>query len=119
VIFGRRKGGDDGTAIAEPSAASPEIDAARQLVDAGNHFGAIDYLNAANRRSRSTAIEVELRRIRNLAGMSLLEDPPSDPQHPDAGTAPSPDPESRLPEITPSELTPELLRAAMLSSGAL
>ncbi len=54
--------------------------------------------------------EVELRRIRNVAGMTLLEDPPSDPQYPAASEAPAPDPESRLPEITPAELTPELLR---------
>jgi hypothetical protein len=52
--------------------------------------------------------------------MTLLEDPPTDPSHPEpAAEVPAPDPESKLPEITPSELTPELLRAAMLENGAL
>jgi hypothetical protein len=104
----------------EPEAATPEIAKARALVDEGRHFDAIDLLDEANRRERSNAVEVELRRIRNLAGMTLLEDPPTDPSHPEpAAEVPAPDPESKLPEITPSELTPELLRAAMLENGAL
>ena len=85
----------------------------------GDPFAEIDRLNALNRDGRSTATEVELRRIRNLAGMTLLEDPPTDPRYPTPSEPPPPDPESRLPEITPEELTPELLRGAILSSGAL
>jgi hypothetical protein len=120
VIFGRRKDEQSGAAVVEPEAATPEIAKARALVDEGRHFEAIDLLNEANRRERSNAVEVELRRIRNLAGMTLLEDPPTDPSHPEpAAEVPAPDPESKLPEITPSELTPELLRAAMLENGAL
>jgi hypothetical protein len=120
VIFGRRKDEQSGAAVAEPKAETPEIAKARTLVDEGRHFEAIDLLNEANRRDRSNAVEVELRRIRNLAGMTLLEDPPTDPSHPEpAAEVPAPDPESKLPEITPSELTPELLRAAMLENGAL
>ena len=120
MIFGRRKGEQSGAAVAEPKASNPEIAKARALVDEGRHFEAIDVLNEANRRGRSNAVEVELRRIRNLAGMTLLDDPPTDPRHPQpAAEIPAPDPESKLPEITPSELTPELLRAAMLENGAL
>jgi hypothetical protein len=120
VIFGKRKGDRSGAAVAERAPETPEITQARELVEAGKHFEAIDLLNEANRRSRSTATEVEIRRIRNLAGMALLEDPPSDPQYPQAATdVPAPDPESKLPEITPAGLTPELLRGAMLQSGAL
>ena len=119
MIFGRRKGSDDAATVIDRAAADGDIPEARRLVEAGEFFAAIDHLNAVNRHSRSTETEVELRRIRNLAGMMLLEDPPSDPQYPAAAEAPEPDPESRLPEITPAELTPELLRGAMLSSGAL
>jgi hypothetical protein len=120
VIFGKRKGGQSGAAVAEPKPASPEIAAARELVEAGRHFEAIDMLNEANRGSRDNATEVEIRRTRNLAGMALLEDPPTDPRYPEpAAEVPAPAPESKLPEITPAELTAELLRGAMLQSGAL
>ena len=120
VIFGRRKARDSGAAVAEPATEGPEIVQARELVAEGRHFEAIDLLNEANRRSRSTAFETEIRRIRNVAGMTLLEDPPSDPQYPAAAAAvPAPASESKLPEITPAELTPELLRAAMLENGSL
>ena len=120
MIFGRRKGADSGAAMAEPKAENPDIARARELVGEGRHFDAIDHLTDANRRARSTATEIELRRIRNLAGMTLLEDPPSDPQYPEpAGVVPDPDPESKLPEIEPEQLTPGLLRAAMLEHGSL
>ncbi|HET6832087.1 MAG TPA: hypothetical protein VFH44_12145 [Solirubrobacterales bacterium] len=120
MIFGKRKDERSGAAVAEPKPADPAIERARELVARGSHFEAIDLLNEANRRSRSTATEVEIRRIRNLAGMALLEDPPTDPGYPEpAAEVPAPDPDSRLPEITPAELTPELLRGAMLQSGAL
>jgi hypothetical protein len=125
VIFGKRKGGGEATAIADSNPANPAISAtpgiveARRLVEAGDPFAAIDHLNAVNRISRSTATEVELRRIRNLAGMTLIKDPPIDPQYPEASDPPAPDPETRLPEVTPAGLTPELLRGAILSSGAL
>jgi hypothetical protein len=120
VIFGRRKDEQSGAAVAEPKAVVPEIAKARALVDEGRHFEAIDVLNEANRRARSTAVEIELRRIRSLAGMMLLEDPPTDARYPEpAGGVPPADDESRLPEVTPAELTPELLRGAMLDYGAL
>src|SRR6187455_953281 len=73
VIFGRRKARDSGAAVAEPATEGPEIVQARELVAEGRHFEAIDLLNEANRRSRSTAFETEIRRIRNVAGMTLLE----------------------------------------------
>jgi hypothetical protein len=122
VIFGRRKDGGNGAVAAPGAEASdvPEIGQARDLADEGRYFEAIDLLTAVNRRSRSTATETEIRRLRNLAGMALLEDPPEAPQHPEAAAAvPAPDPESKLPEITPAELTPELLRGAMLEHGSL
>ena len=119
MIFGRKKGGQGEAAVAEPRPVGPEIAEARRLVGAGDHFAAIDHLNEANRRARSVDTEVELRRIRNLAGMALLEDPPTDPQYPALGQTPAPDPETRLPEVAPDELTPELLRGAIMSSGAL
>lgn len=120
MIFGRRKGEQSGAAVAEPAPENADIARARELVDEGRHFEAIDLLNEANRRQRSTATELEIRRVRNLAGMVLLEDAPADPQYPEpSGTVPAPDPESKLPEITPDQLTAGLLRAAMLEYGSL
>lgn len=120
MIFSRRRDERSGAAVAEPKPAIREIAQARALVDKGRHFEAIEVLNEANRRERSNGVEVELRRIRNLAGMTLLEDPATNPRYPEpAAGLPAPDPDSKLPEITPSELTPGLLRAAMLENGAL
>ena len=90
------------------------------MLDEGRFFEAIDLLNEANRRNRSTETEREIRRIRHLAGIALIEEEPGDPRYPEAAVnVPAPDPESRLPEITPEQLTAELLRAAILQSGAL
>ncbi len=118
MIFNRRKGREaSATAVAEPR---PEVIEARRLADDGKLFEAIDLINAANRAERDTELEIEVRRLRNLAGMELLANPATDPSYaePDA-EVPDVGEQSRIPEVTPDGLSAEVLRAAILSHGAL
>lgn len=69
---------------------------------------------------RSPERDHELRRLRHLAGVEAVRVPPSRPELAAAGPAsPARGAESNCPEITPDELTPELLRAAILDAGCL
>ena len=78
----------------------------------------IDRLSESNRRRPSAATEKRLLRLRNLAGIRLLEAAGEGAQHPppDGAALPAGEP---LPEIEASQLTAELLRAAVLQHGAL
>ena len=81
-------------------------------------FESIDELSAANRTDRSPGNDRELRRLRHLAGIEMVKAAGDRPAGCDpAPEAPARDPGSKLAEITPEELTPELLRAAILDSG--
>jgi Sulfotransferase family len=78
----------------------------------------IDILSEANRRSRDPELERRLLRLRYQAGVQLCREA--------AGPCEGPTPDfealdgaAALPETNPDELTPELLRAAILSRGAL
>ena len=118
MIFSRRKSRESSAAaVAEPR---PEVTDARRLADEGRHFEAIDALNVANRPDRDTALEIEIRRLRNLAGMELLASPAAGPSYaePAAETPPLGE-QSRIPEVTPEGLSAEVLRGAILSHGAL
>ena len=124
--FRRRRGGD-GDVLIDPrptapvptATTDPSAEAVRPT-HAGRYFDAIDVLNRANRRVRDVGVETELRRIRHLAGIALIENPPSDALFPSPSDAvPSVEPQSGLPEITPDQLTSELLRGAILRHGAL
>lgn len=88
--------------------------------DAASLFAEIDELTESNRAGRDPAKERELRRLRHLAGIELVNAKPAHPSYVDpAPVPPARDPETRLAEITPDELTPEVLRAAILDSGSL
>jgi hypothetical protein len=120
MIFNRRKNRDanGSSAVAEPP--RPEIAEARKLADDGELFEAIDLLGAANRADRDTQIEIEARRLRNLAGMELLAHPASDPSYAEPNAeVPATGKQSRIPETTPEGLSAEVLRASILSHGAL
>ncbi|MGB0120786.1 MAG: hypothetical protein WBP55_07540, partial [Solirubrobacterales bacterium] len=89
-------------------------------VDPAELFAQIDKLTESNRAERDPAKERELRRLRHLAGIALVQAPVVNPPFPEPSpVAPARNPESGLPEITPEELTPEILRAAILDSGCL
>lgn len=80
----------------------------------------IDELHEVNRAGHDLDRERELRQLRHLAGVALVGSPGSDPDFPAPATvAPPRNPVTKLPEVTPEELTPELLRAAILDSGCL
>jgi Phytanoyl-CoA dioxygenase (PhyH) len=78
----------------------------------------IDRLSAANRRRPRASTEKRLLHLRNLAGIRLLEAAGDGAEHaaPDLGALPRSGP---LPEVDASQLTAELLRAAVLERGAL
>ncbi len=118
MIFNRRKRHEStSTAVAEPR---PELAEARGLADEGKLFEAIDLLGAANRSERDTGIETEIRRLRNLAGMELLANPASDPAYAEpAAEVPAEGEQSRFPEVSPEGLSAPVLRASILSHGAL
>lgn len=91
----------------------PQLDSQELLAE-------IDEFVAGNRASRSTAAEIEIRRLRNLLGMALLQDPPANAEFARAeGELPPIGEQSLVPEVTPEQLTPELLRQAILSNGCL
>ena len=79
---------------------------------------AIRSLTEANRGARSLENERELRRLRNVAGMRLLDDAPADPSYAEpSGELPEPGSQSRIPELIPEQLNPGLLRASILEYG--
>ena len=87
---------------------------------ADRHVEAIDALNRANRLERDPMLEAEVRRIRHLAGIALVERPTGDPRFPEpSADIPPIGAGSRLPEITTDHVTPALLRGAILRHGAL
>jgi len=109
---GRRNGA---TAVARP-----ELDEAERIESEQGREAAIGYLEAANRESRDLELERQIRRLRHLAGIELLENAPSDPSfaEPSAELPPIGE-QSRCPEVTPEGLSPEVVRTAILSHGCL
>jgi phytanoyl-CoA dioxygenase PhyH len=76
----------------------------------------IERLTAANRTRRDRATERRLLRLRHLAGIHALaaDDGSAEYAQPDAGALPAGD---GLPEFAPADLTPGLIRAAILRYG--
>ena len=92
----------------------------QRLVAADRLIEAIDALNRANRLERDPMLEDEVRRIRHLAGIALIERPAEDPGFPEpAADIPPIGAGSHLPEVTTDHVTPALLRGAILRHGAL
>jgi hypothetical protein len=76
----------------------------------------IERLSELNRWRSSHDRERRLLHLRNLAGIRLIEAPPQRPAHPEPDFAALPE-SGELLEITPAQLTPELLRAGILRQG--
>lgn len=116
MIFRSRKksDGDGATALAERGPA--EIDG-RPLEEI---FEQISSLEDENRAHRERERERLLVRLRHRAGSKLLVAAGSRPEHPAPAVdaLPAREPGS-LPDTSPAELTPELLRAGMLRDGCL
>jgi hypothetical protein len=74
----------------------------------------------ASRDSRSVESDWEIRRYRHLVGAEALKSPPLRPELIEpAAESPARGVESKCPEIEAADLTPELLRAAILEGGCL
>ena len=116
MLFGR-KGSRDDVAVAE---IRTEVKSARELADQGDLDAAIESLTEVNRAGRTLEVERELRRLRNLAGLRLMADAPESPSYAQpGGELPEPGGQSRIPELTPDQLTSDLLRASILEYGCL
>lgn len=116
----RRKQKNENEAAIAVEDALPQTLEARQLETEGRLYEAIDLLSAANREVRDLQFEQEIRRLRHVTGVELLKNAPDDPRHPQpSATVPPRGEQSGCPEITPEELTPELLRASILDAGCL
>ena len=94
-----------GTALAD----SPSLD---QMLDE------IAALERANREQRDPETERRVLRLRHLAGARMLSESVQDPHYASADPDQLPSGPG-LPEFSPDDLTPELLRAAILRDGCL
>jgi hypothetical protein len=103
-----RRREDGATALAEPP--EPQLPSLEQL------RSEIEELSAANRADPDPDRERAILRARHLAGIRLVNEAPAAPQFPDAEGAVLPE-GNPLPELRSEELTPELLRAAILRDG--
>jgi hypothetical protein len=92
--------------------AAPEDERAGDLLDEIRH------LTADNRERRDPAVERRLLRLRHLAGIRLLGGDGGERAYPEPDFAGLPDGDP-LPELAPADVTPELLRAAILRDGCL
>lgn len=117
MFFRNRKSRDADTAVVERR---PELAEAERLKSEGKFSEAIDLLTDANRQARDPGIERELRDLRHLEGITLLENAPAEASYADpVGPVPDRGEQSRCPEVTPDELSPGLVRAAFLEAGCL
>lgn len=118
MFFKRRRDEQDGaTATASGHGALERV---AELESQGSLFEAIDLLTDANRAERDNELQLKLRELRHLAGIELRKSPTADPRHPDpAPSVPPLGEQSRVPEVTPAELSAETLRAAILERGCL
>jgi hypothetical protein len=90
---------------------------AAALKDPQRYFTEIARLTEENHRQRDPDIERRLRTLRHRAAIALGQNGQANPEFPEPAFDQLPD--GALPEIRREDLTPELLRAAILKSGAL
>jgi hypothetical protein len=107
----RRKSRADGAAAAVAERPPAEPLKSLEVLQAE-----IDALTLENRARPSRDTERRLVRLRHDAGIRLVEEAPGDAEFaaPDADALPPGDP---LPELTPEQLTPGLIRAGILRDG--
>jgi hypothetical protein len=74
-------------------------------------------LTVQNRAQRDPQVERRILRLRHLAGIEMIGNGSGTADYPEPGFESLPG--DGLPELSPAEVTPELLRAAVLRNGAL
>jgi hypothetical protein len=119
MIFRSRKTRETTAAVQDPGReerlgeeADDALDSVEEILER------IDALSHENQAARNPQIERRLLKLRHRAGLELTGRPSADLEYP----APAFDRLSNgsgLPEVAPDELTPGLLRAAILRSGCL
>jgi hypothetical protein len=119
MIFRSRKRGDDTVAVQDAPSGGPlgaeaddAIDSVEELLER------IDALSRENRAARNPQIERRLVRLRHRAGLQLAGRPAAGLDYPEPAFDSLPN-GSGVPEVRPDELTPELLRGAILRNGSL
>ena len=117
-IFRRKDRGATAVAEAEPELI-PVVEEARALEADGKIFEGIDLLTRANRENGDVIIEREIIAMRHRAGAEMVEAGDQNPSHPDPVADYEFRLEDKVPTVTPGELTPEILRAAILKYGCL
>jgi hypothetical protein len=90
----------------------------RERGDLARLLGEVAALTRSNRRRREVEVERRLLRLRHLAGLLLTAASEDEPEGPTPAFELLPG-GSRPPEVAPSEVTPELVRAAILRDGCL
>jgi hypothetical protein len=117
-MFFSRKGRAGQTAEAPRPAPAATIAEAEDPRDIGEIDAEIEELSAANRREPDPEVTRRILALRHQAGLKLIDRPASDLAYPEPAF-------DRLPggggiaEVEAGEVTPELLRAAMLRDGSL
>lgn len=107
MLFRRRR--DAGTAVVDRGSREDAI----ELLDE------IDGLVERNRLDPDADLDREILRLRHRAGALLVQSAGEPPQYPEPAPVPASANGSALVEVTPDELSAEVLRAAMLSCGCL
>jgi hypothetical protein len=107
----RRRHNQGGAAVAEPPPPVEDVEAA---------LAEIDQLAAENRERRDPERERRLVTLRHRAGVALVNRDAGELSYPEPATGQLPERNgSGLPEFRPEQVTPELLRAAILRDGCL
>lgn len=109
----KKRGGAVGVAEGPSEAALADSDTTGRLMDE------IDSLSRRNDERRDVELERQILQLRHRAALQLIAQPQPNPSHAQPAFGSLPDGPDGLPEVAPGELTPELLRAAILRSGSL
>jgi hypothetical protein len=112
MLFRSRKRADGATALAERAVAADDRPLEATLAE-------IEELDRKNGIERDRERERRLVRLRHRAGIKLLADAGRRPKQPSPSMDELPARNGSLPDISPAELTPGLLRAGMLRDGCL
>jgi hypothetical protein len=96
---------------------NPEISAIDPSKTTEQLLEEIDALTRENRVPRDPALDRHILALRHQAGLQLTARPTAHPEHPAPAFDQLPN-GSDLPEIAPGEITPEVVRAAILRSGS-